>query len=563
MLALTANFVGSTITAGTITSIPVRESIPAGAFLDGDNIFIVNPSTGKSYPVTVSTTSENGDTAIAIDSTSIPENIPTGAIILYSVMNKTAQTGGTPSANLPVGTAEGQALIWNNATDVWEPYSGLSDGHVLTWDTANCWQSEAAGGGVPSGTDTQTLRFSGTSLVANSTITNDGTYVGVGGSVSTNYTLRVKAATSTKGLFIERNSSSAGVHIYHDGTGKIQTNISTGLHLLSDQLIEIRPIGGGSYITQCLVKPQGNITGGQTAQAILGVDGTFIVSSTGGDFSGIKIVNTIDQTGSANQVTRGMHINPTLTAVTTGYRGIEYTPSTQTFLYQASGTSVKSHLIGLLGIGTGTTSPNAKLHVVGNGSTSATFGANIYNSTFESPTLSVRDDGRVGILTNAPAVSLDVSTAIDSIALPTSTTADRPSVDSSIRMNSSVGGLEVRYNAEWKRLTSNQLPTISAGLAAGTGASAAITSGGNDLCHRVEVITGTGTTTGTLCQVTFNQALHSGTKTVVVFCAGDEDSANEIAKFYIDSPDHTGYYIVCRAAPTISRQFIFYIMVKQ
>lgn len=148
LVALTANFVGSTISAGTITTIPVRETIPGGAFLENDNLFIVNPSTGKHYPVRVSATSENGDTSISIDSTTIDEDIPAGAVVLYSVMNKMTQTGGVPSPYLPVGTAEGQTLLWNNATEVWEPYSGLSDGQVLTWDSTNGWEATNPSGGA-------------------------------------------------------------------------------------------------------------------------------------------------------------------------------------------------------------------------------------------------------------------------------------------------------------------------------------------------------------------------------------------------------------------------------
>jgi len=157
LTALTANFVGSTITAGTVTSIPVRETIPAGAYLVDDNLFIINPSTGKHYPVRVSTTSQNGDTAIAINSITTTEDIPTGCVILYSVMNKQTQTGGTPSPYLPAGTVEGQTLIWNNASELWEPYSGLSDGQVLTWDTTNGWQAETPSGGVAWGSITGTL----------------------------------------------------------------------------------------------------------------------------------------------------------------------------------------------------------------------------------------------------------------------------------------------------------------------------------------------------------------------------------------------------------------------
>jgi len=140
------------------------------------------------------------------------------------------------------------------------------------------------------------------------------------------------------------------------------------------------------------------------------IGGTYAPTASGGDFNLASITTTVNQTGAANQVVRGVNINPTLTAVTTGFYGIEYIPSTQHFLWQASGTGVQSHLIGNLGIGTGTTSPAAKIQVVGNGATSGTYGLIVTNSGAATATASlvVRDDSRVGVGTNAPGAGLDV-----------------------------------------------------------------------------------------------------------------------------------------------------------
>lgn len=143
LMTVTAGFVNSTVSAGSVTSIDLRDSVPADSFVAGDNIFVYNPATGTTHTFTIATTAQAGDTTLDIVSKSIGEDIPVGGIVLYSTMNKTTQTGGTPSFSLPAGVHEGDVLLWNDSDEVWEPYSGPSDGHVLTWDTTNGWQAEA------------------------------------------------------------------------------------------------------------------------------------------------------------------------------------------------------------------------------------------------------------------------------------------------------------------------------------------------------------------------------------------------------------------------------------
>lgn len=143
LMTVTAGFVNSTVSAGSVTSIDLRDSVPADSFVAGDNIFVYNPATGTTHTFTIATTAQAGDTTLDIVSKSIGEDIPVGGIVLYSTMNKTTQTGGTPSFSLPAGVHEGDVLLWNDSSEVWEPYSGPSDGHVLTWDNTNGWQAEA------------------------------------------------------------------------------------------------------------------------------------------------------------------------------------------------------------------------------------------------------------------------------------------------------------------------------------------------------------------------------------------------------------------------------------
>lgn len=64
---------------------------------------------------------------------------------------------------------------------------------------------------IPSGTSAQTLRYNSSNvLVANSTILNDGTYVGIGGSPISGYKLFVNGGVRSTGIFYSRGSGTLG-----------------------------------------------------------------------------------------------------------------------------------------------------------------------------------------------------------------------------------------------------------------------------------------------------------------------------------------------------------------
>jgi len=81
--------------------------------------------------------------------------------------------------------------------------------------------------------------------------------------------------------------------------------------------------------------------------------------------------NTINQTGGANGITRGIYVNPTLTSAA-DYRGLEIGNTSGIGLYQTS-TSVTNALAGNLRIGS-TTAPTVALDVTGSGLFSGTLG---------------------------------------------------------------------------------------------------------------------------------------------------------------------------------------------
>jgi len=145
LTALAVNTIGSNISAGTITSIPLTYPVRAKSFFQNDDILLVIPSSGKVVSLMVSDDAADGDTSLSVSSTTV-EDIPTGALILYGPLNKYTKQGGD-SASLPVGTSPGDVLIWNDADQVWEPYAGTNQGWVLTYDTVTGWQEGPPGDG--------------------------------------------------------------------------------------------------------------------------------------------------------------------------------------------------------------------------------------------------------------------------------------------------------------------------------------------------------------------------------------------------------------------------------
>jgi hypothetical protein len=76
--------------------------------------------------------------------------------------------------------------------------------------------------------------------------------------------------------------------------------------------------------------------------------------------------------------------------------------------------------------------------------------------------LRLTNTGRVGINTTTPTVSLDLSNNTDAVALPTGTTAQRPSgTDAYIRKNSTNNALEFYNGTEWVEIITDYFPTGS------------------------------------------------------------------------------------------------------
>jgi hypothetical protein len=114
---------------------------------------------------------------------------------------------------------------------------------------------------------------------------------------------------------------------------------------------------------------------------------TFNPTSGTANYFSLNLQSTINQTGGANGITRGLFVSPTLTSAF-DWRSIEWNNNTGWGLY-GSGTA-PNYLAGNLSVGT--TSSSSRLTVQGSGSTSATNALLVQNNNPDN-LFTIQDDG--------------------------------------------------------------------------------------------------------------------------------------------------------------------------
>jgi hypothetical protein len=194
--------------------------------------------------------------------------------------------------------------------------------------------------------------------------------------------IKGSGATSATNALLIQNSSSANLLIINNaGTatfgGTVQTNVvraNTSSNLTFEPGASNLPVivktfaADGSYLR--LFNPDGAFSGAlnQASRSLLANQGYAPTSGTG-TMTWIEISPTINQTGGANGITRGLYVNPTLTAAA-DWRSIEWSNNSGWGLYGAG--TANNYLGGSLGIGSASLS-NANLAIEKNisGSTSA------------------------------------------------------------------------------------------------------------------------------------------------------------------------------------------------
>jgi hypothetical protein len=146
---------------------------------------------------------------------------------------------------------------------------------------------------------------------------------------------------------------------------------------------------------------QGDPTFTSGTRTLVSIDRNFSPTSGNGNYTLLNIPSTINQTGGANGITRGLFINPTLTSAA-DFRAIETTVG-NVILGSTSGN-----------VGIGTTSPQSRLDVRAQGALSTDIAFRVRNSANTADLISVNGIGRVGIGLASPAGKLDVFDSTDS-----------------------------------------------------------------------------------------------------------------------------------------------------
>jgi len=250
-----------------------------------------------------------------------------------------------------------------------EASTGLSineSGSTIT--LTNTGDTNASDDITGSGVSGRVAYFNGTQTVtSDADFTFNGAQVGIGASPSSSYRLYLKQSTTADGIFIERSSSSTGFSLYQDDASYISGSGNMTLKT-SGGTIKLEPPGGNSFIQGVTIVPTAAKTDTFVGSTFLNIEGTYsptLASTLTGYPSLLRLGTTINQTSGANQPMNGLFIDPTLTAAPNDFRGINYKPSTHTFLWQPEGDTVRSYLRGKLGIGSSTSSPSRTLDVGG------------------------------------------------------------------------------------------------------------------------------------------------------------------------------------------------------
>lgn len=572
MMALTTNTINGAVAAGTITSIPLRYAVNALDYVAGDDIMIVNPTTGEIIPLTVSTTSDSGDTSLAVNSATVP-NIPSGALLLYGPLNKYTQQGGTRS-NIPPGTAQGQVLRWNNVDDVWEVYSGTTDGHVLTWDTTNGWQAEAgASGGINDGDTLSTgLTFPNAGLHILDTNATHDLIISPGSNLTADRTLTVTTGDADRTLTIGGNATLNG------GTMTSGTHSGTNT---GDQTITLT----------------GDVTGSGT--------GSFAATIANDAVTYAKIQNVTDarllgrsagSAGDVQEITVGTGLLLSGGALTnTVTAGVTGTGVANRIAYWTGTSTLSSDDAPLWWdatnnrIGIGTSSPAAGVHIGLSTGTSdeglrvlANLSANLNNTISNVNNANAAANAILNIIVGGssagdPMLQLGVSGAITaSIGLDNSD-GDKikikhqstPSTGSNVGLtltntspqrlgvNTDAPGYEID-NANTTRsrtfINTSAVPTVTPGTGMGTTPSGIAVLGGQNAVYYAFTTGTTPTNNATIFTVT--PATAYPTIIIPTFSAGNAQTATDISKFYISSAGNTSFTVTANGTLSASTAYV-------
>lgn len=409
------NIVNTTISAGTITSIPVQFTISGGTFNDGDFILIQNPQNGNVVAFEVDGDQAAGSSSVSVVSQVTTVDIPLGSQVFYPLHNVfTQNTGGGGYG----GGGTGDINDGGNTTGATITI-GTNDANNLAFETNNVTRMTITGGASTGGAVTITNVTANTNTVqdvltlqSNSTGTAAASFgpgILLQGESSTTdsqdmarlaaiWTTATHASREAKlSIQLGNNAGSlaeiANFNVSGDSAGQLSVGSSSAVTLSNSALTTAQAFTVGGSANQLRIgNSSGVVSVSTTSTSASGITisnnsntssttggitiggGTFTQTSGTRNYvllsygfaptSGTAVHNqlaftgTFNQTGGASGITRGVYLNQTITAVA-DFRALEIAADGTNVksIYQ-SGTTAINNLAGATAIGT-TSTPNA------------------------------------------------------------------------------------------------------------------------------------------------------------------------------------------------------------
>ena len=539
-------------TSQAVTSIPISEILTDGDLYVGDTIAIINPLSGEWDELTVTATTEAGDTSIAVSGT-LNANYP-----INSTIFKKPKIG---TFSLPTGTT-GDLLYFDGTS--WVVKHIGSSGNVLQVSGGvPVWAAPAAGY-----TDEQAQDAVGGILADSPSIGfayNDGTpsiiayikhngvtegtftkfYVGLDGRILAAYNL---SATDIPGLDVSKLTS--GTLSFARG--------GTGLGTLGTALQYLRTNAGATAMEWATLTA---ITGSLTAPRIPYASGAGTLTDTA-DLQWDNTAKGMRAGAGAGAVVGTYTAYPSNGNAFYGFASVSGAVyGTLENFWDVSGAG---NAYWILKVGGASAGDPFVMFVIPSGTTWSAGVDNSDNDIFKIGPYQNPGNGALGLqmlptgevgISGAPNTALAMLFALSKpLGIPSGTDATRALSNTygSIQYNTTNSRVEVigASKGYYQMIASYVSITLTVGTAAGTGATAA-PENATETHGGIRLDTGTSPTAGTLFTVNFNTMV---SPTIVLFAKG-VSAAQQAANIYVATTSPTQITIACISALPASTIF--------
>lgn len=590
-------------TSQTITTLPISEVLTDGDLYVGDTVAIINPLSGEWDELTVTATTEAGDTSIAVSGT-LNANYPIGSTIF-----KKPKIG---AFSLPIG-ADGQVLFFDVDKWVAKSADGDIEGHYdnlqikanavgtteiadnavsankigtgqvtmvkinqsgATTGQAIVWNGSAWAPATVSGyTDEQAQDAVGGILVDSAEIDftyNDGTpsitalliATGVTAGTWTKLTVDAKGRVTSATTLSASDIPNLPASIITSGVLPVVRG-GTGLSALGTALQYLRTNAGATAMEWATLTA---ITGSLTASRIPYASGASALVDTA-DLQWDNTTKGIRAGAGAGGVVG------TFTAYPSNGNGFYAFASVSGAVFGTLenffNASNSGNAYWIIKVGGASAGDPFIMFVIASATTWSAGVDNSDNDIFKIGPYQNPGNGALGLqilptgefgLCGAPSTALSVANALAKpFGLPNGSDATRATGNANPNMqwNANSGRLEVISpgGPYYKPILSYTAPTVTAKASAGTGATIAITGGSNAMSGQISLTTGsTGLGTGNVIEVAVSGNM--GGVSFPVLGARNSLAAAQMTNFYIGAASVSGFNIYVTTALAASTTYI-------